>query len=67
MITDSWRLKDNGKVEVIKQAPYDGSTVEPDPTNTDSTDWPRKGCRQCGKRDRPQFRGVCNDDRCSQE
>ena len=39
--------------------------IDPDPTNYDTTDFPRKGRRQCGKRDRPQFRGVCNDDRCS--
>ncbi len=35
-----------------------------DPTNHDTTDFPRKGCRNCGKRDRPQFKGECNDGHC---
>ena len=50
--------------EDIRQ--YNPSTVAPDPSNTDSTDFPMKGCRQCGKRDRPQWKGTCNDDECSQ-
>lgn len=45
--------------------PEDNSQVTPDPTNFDCTDFPRKGCRQCGKRDRPQWKGTCNDDHCS--
>lgn len=45
----------------------DGSRVEPDPTNFDTTNFPRKGCRQCGERDRPQYKGICNDDHCSHE
>jgi hypothetical protein len=38
--------------------------VDPDSTNNDTTDFPRKGCRNCGKRDRPQFRGTCSDGHC---
>jgi hypothetical protein len=48
-------------------AKYDPSTVEPNPTNEDCTDFPMKGCKQCGRRDRPQWKGQCNDDRCSYE
>ncbi len=33
--------------------------------NRDTTDFPKKPCRQCGKMDRPQFNGICNDDHCS--
>lgn len=58
-MTDSW-IEQNGKAVVIEQPKYDPSRVEPDPSNQSSTDWPRKGCRQCGKRDRPQWQGVCN-------
>lgn len=45
--------------------PSDSSKVEPDPTNFDTTDFPRKGCRECGLRDRPQFKGQCNDGHCT--
>lgn len=36
------------------------------PDNYDCTDFPTKGCRQCGRTDRPQWKGICNDDSCSQ-
>lgn len=39
---------------------------KPDPNNHDCTDFPTKGCRNCGRKDRPQYDGWCNDDSCSQ-
>lgn len=33
--------------------------------NNDCTDFPTRPCRQCGKMDRPQWEGICNDDHCS--
>lgn len=63
----NWTLGEDGKVNVEAMPPYDDSKVQPDPTNKDSTDWPRRGCRNCGRRDRPQYGGVCNDDSCSHE
>jgi hypothetical protein len=44
---------------------HNSAATEADLSNFDTTDFPRKGCRLCGKRDRPQFHGVCNDDNCS--
>lgn len=35
--------------------------------NHDCTDFPKKPCRQCGKTDRPQWDGVCNDGNCDIE
>lgn len=32
--------------------------------NHDTTDFPTKPCRQCGKMDRPQYQGACNDGNC---
>jgi thymidylate synthase len=32
--------------------------------NTDTTDFPSKPCNVCGSKDRPQFKGTCNDDHC---
>lgn len=57
--------KDSKTGKVFSQLTTDHSKTKPDPTNYDTTDFPRKGCRQCGKRDRPQFKGTCNDDHCS--
>ena len=51
---------------LLKERPS-RSSYEPDPTNFDTTDFPTKGCRQCGKRDRPQYKGTCNDDHCSHQ
>lgn len=35
--------------------------------NYDTTDFPAKPCRQCGKTDRPQFHGTCNDGHCDSQ
>ena len=32
--------------------------------NYDTTDFPTKPCRQCGLKDRPQYKGTCNDGHC---
>lgn len=34
--------------------------------NHTTTDFPILPCRKCGKMDRPQFDGICNDDHCGQ-
>lgn len=41
--------------------------LKPDPDNHDCTDFPTKGCRNCGRKDRPQWDGWCNDDSCSRD
>ena len=46
---------------------YNPDRVDPDPDNFDIADFPLKGCRNCGRRDRPQWKGWCNDDICSHE
>jgi hypothetical protein len=33
--------------------------------NMRCSDFPSKPCRICGKKDRPQWRGICNDGNCS--
>jgi len=38
-----------------------------DEANYTSSDFPTRGCRQCGKTDRPQYKGVCNDANCDRE
>lgn len=35
--------------------------------NRDCTDFPTRPCRNCGRTDRPQWDGVCNDGRCESE
>lgn len=35
--------------------------------NRDTTDFPNYPCRLCGKKDRPQFEGICNDGHCGAE
>ena len=32
--------------------------------NNDYTDLPTRPCKNCGKMDRPQWRGTCNDGHC---
>lgn len=32
--------------------------------NNDCTDFPTRPCKQCGRKARPQWRGVCNDGSC---
>lgn len=32
--------------------------------NYDTTDFPTKPCNNCGKKDRPQYKGSCNDGHC---
>lgn len=55
----------DGKGTYFNSLPnYESSQVAPDPTNEGTTDFPRKGCKVCGKRDRPQYKGTCNDDNC---
>lgn len=34
--------------------------------NHSTTDFPSRPCRTCGKMDRPQFDGICNDGHCGQ-
>lgn len=64
-VCDNWRLVNSKLMPQALTVAYDPSAVEPDPRNDDCTDWPRRGCRRCGARDRPQWEGICNDDRCS--
>ena len=49
------------KVEVAAGATIDEASI----ANSDTTDFPKRPCRQCGRMDRPQFEGICNDDSCS--
>lgn len=45
---------------------HEGPTPPPKAENQDTTEFPTKPCRICGKKDRPQYKGICNDDHCSQ-
>lgn len=55
----------DGDGVAITKLNLDTSQVAPDANNTDCTDFPRKGCKICGRRDRPQWDGQCNDGSCT--
>jgi len=52
-------------VHVVKAEDLDRMFPKVEPgENRDSTDFPKRPCRRCGRTDRPQWEGVCNDDSC---
>ena len=54
----------NEKIQIITEFSEMFGITNSLTENHDCTDFPQRPCRICGKKDRPQYDGICNDGIC---